>query len=98
MGPARPLRRCANVGGRTDPSHLGRVRARAVGARGGSRGGVCGLTGVPCALLQAGLDRMAQGHMLADVVAIIGTFPPWAGGSRSYWGGSFPVPGGLIVP
>lgn len=25
-----------------------------------------------CASVQAGLDKMAQGHMLADVVAIIG--------------------------
>ncbi|NWW66955.1 NDUS2 protein, partial [Ifrita kowaldi] len=31
----------------------------------------------------AGLDRMSQGHMLADVVAIIGTSP------SPFWGGSF---------
>uniref|UniRef100_A0A663EP73 NADH dehydrogenase [ubiquinone] iron-sulfur protein 2, mitochondrial n=1 Tax=Aquila chrysaetos chrysaetos TaxID=223781 RepID=A0A663EP73_AQUCH len=34
----------------------------------------------------AGLDRMSQGHMLADVVAIIGMFLLGAGGSRSYQG------------
>lgn len=45
--------------------------------------------GGPCVLLQAGLDRMSQGHMLADVVAIIGMFLPGAGGSRSYQGAPF---------
>lgn len=30
-----------------------------------------------CDFSQAGLDKMAQGHMLADVVAIIGEFV-WA--------------------
>lgn len=52
-----------------------------------------GADGGPCVLLQAGLDRMSQGHMLADVVAIIGMFLPGAGGSHSYQGGTFLVPG-----
>ncbi|NXH85497.1 NDUS2 protein, partial [Edolisoma coerulescens] len=34
----------------------------------------------PCLCPQAGLDRMSQGHMLADVVAIIGTSP------SPFWG------------
>ncbi|NXH93249.1 NDUS2 protein, partial [Pachycephala philippinensis] len=34
----------------------------------------------PCpSAVPAGLDRMSQGHMLADVVAIIGTSPPLLG-------------------
>lgn len=87
---AAPLCKCRRPN-RPPPTSAGSGKGR--WALGGLQRGGCGLTGVPCALLQAGLDRMAQGHMLADVVAIIGTFPPWAGGSRSYWGGSFPVPG-----
>lgn len=31
---------------------------------------------LPSPSLQAGLDKMSKGHMLADVVAIIGTSPP----------------------
>lgn len=45
------------------------------------RGAALGADFVSFLLFQAGLDRMSQGHMLADVVAIIGTCPP--GGSHA---------------
>lgn len=54
------------------------------------------LTGGPVLSPQAGLDRMSQGHMLADVVAIIGTCPLRA--PSPLRGGSFPAPGGFLVP